>query len=100
VLNRAGLQFNIGNKMFIKLKHGEHWLYKPRKKKLGMKQKFSKPMIAWLKQNISSYHIIKDGPLSGILIQDENEAMIFKLTWFSTTKSNSIITFIKKLGKF
>lgn len=84
--------------MFIKLKHGDHWLYKPRKKKPGMKQKFSKPMREWLRQNISSYKIIKDGPLSGILIKDEKEAMMFKLTWFSGAY-DTIITFIKKIGK-
>lgn len=84
--------------MFIKLNHGDHWSYKPRKKKSGMKQKFAKPMMKWLRQNISSYRIIKDGPLSGILIKDEKEAMMFKLTWVSSTYDN-IITFIKKISK-
>lgn len=82
--------------MFIRLKHGVHWLYKPKKKKTGMKQKFNKTMRKWLKENISSYTIVKDGPLSGILISDLNEALLFKLTWMDGQTKN-IITFI--LGK-
>ena len=80
--------------MFFKLNHGEHWLYKPRKKKPGLKQRFSKDMRKWLKSNVKQYSLVKDGPLSGILINDENEALMFKLTWYGHD-GNDIITYVK-----
>lgn len=81
--------------MFIRLLHGIHWLYKPRKKKPGMKQKFNKEMRKWLKENGYTYYIVKDGPLSGIRFYDKNEATIFKMTWMSGDNSNTISNFIE-----
>lgn len=74
--------------LYFKLMHGVHWLYKPRKKKPGMKQKFNKEMQKWLKENKFTYHIVKDGPLSGIRFSDQNEAAIFKMTWMSGDEYN------------
>lgn len=82
--------------MFFKLNHGEHWKFKPRKKKVGMKQRFSKSMRKWLKENIKDYVLIKDGPLSGILIKNEDDALLFKLTWYNRTK-NTIISFMNDI---
>ena len=80
--------------MFFKLFHGSDWIYKVRKKKPGMKVKINKNLKSWLKENISNYKIIKDGPLSGIVISDLNEALIYKLRWLDDRKKD-IISFLK-----
>lgn len=81
--------------MFIRLFYGLHWLYKPRKKKPGMKQKFNKEMRTWLKESGFQYTVVKDGPLSGVRFYDPNEATIFKLTWMNGDDSKEHSNFIE-----
>lgn len=78
--------------MFVRLLYGLHWLYKPRKKKPGMKLKFNKEIRKWLKESGIQYTIVKDGPLSGIRFYKKDDVAIFKMTWMSGDENEKNIS--------